>query len=117
MDEIDAPKRKSESVKNVDKALDQAYEVQMCTPAVVRSDGDSSSDEESMTETRPRLIKSSAIDSLDSIGTQPTRKVSVTSTSSESSIEVPKEISSSNTVSQNLLQKLQLREVILFHSW
>ena len=116
MDEIDAPKRKSESVKNVDKALDQAYEVQMCTPAVVRS-GSDSSDEESMTETRPRLIKSSAIDSLDSIGTQPTRKVSVTSTSSESSIEVPKEISSSNTVSQNVLQKLQLSEVILFHFW
>ena len=46
MDEIDAPpKTKSAtSVQNVNKALDQAYEVQMCTPAVVRSDSDSSTE-------------------------------------------------------------------------
>ena len=93
-------------MKNVDKALDQAYEVQMCTPAVVRSDtGDDSSsddDDKSLTETRPRLIKSSAIDSLDSIGTtEPTRKVSVTSTSSESSVEIPKKISSSSNDSKS----------------
>ena len=93
-------------MKNVDKALDQAYEVQMCTPAVVRSDtsDDSSSDDDdkSLTETRPRLIKSSAIDSLDSIGTtEPTRKVSVTSTSSESSVEIPKKISSSSNDSKS----------------
>ena len=52
-------------MQNVNKALDQAYEVQMCTPAVVRSDtsNDSSSDDndEFLTETRPRLIKSLAI--------------------------------------------------------
>ena len=78
----------------------------MCTPAVVRSDtsNDSSSDDndESLTETRPRLIKSLAIDSLDSIGTtEPTRKVSVTSTSSESSVETPKKISSSSNDSKS----------------
>lgn len=93
-------------MQNVNKALDQAYEVQMCTPAVVRSDtsNDSSSDDndESLTETRPRLIKSLAIDSLDSIGTtEPTRKVSVTSTSSESSVETPKKISSSSNDSKS----------------
>ena len=93
-------------MQNVNKALDQAYEVQMCTPAVVRSDtsNDSSSDDndESLTETRPRLIKSLAIDSLDSIGrTEPTRKVSVTSTSSESSVEIPKKISSSSSDSKS----------------
>ena len=78
----------------------------MCTPAVVRSDtsNDSSSDDndESLTETRPRLIKSLAIDSLDSIGTtEPTRKVSMTSTSSESSVEIPKKISSSSNDSKS----------------
>ena len=74
--------------------VDGGYEVQMCTPAVIRSD-DSTAEESNMEDdTRPRLIKVPALNSLDldsELQMDPQKKMSITSTSSESSIEVHEE--------------------------
>ena len=68
-----------------EQILEKGYEIQMCTPAIVRSDSESEASTIDHEQVRPRLIKAQAVESLDAAGLQSKRKSSTSSSGSSSS--------------------------------
>ena len=68
-----------------EQILEKGYEIQMCTPAIVRSDSESEASTIDHEQVRPRLIKAQAVESLDAAGLQSERKSSTSSSGSSSS--------------------------------
>ena len=68
-----------------EQILEKGFEIQMCTPAIVRSDSESEASTIDHEQVRPRLIKAQAVESLDVAGIQSERKSSTSSSGSSSS--------------------------------